>query len=357
MKLLLVLENINKVGGIERVINILSNYFYNEFKYDIEIVSIFTQNDDLFFDFSKGIKITHYGETYKFFNSRKDESRYYNNILRDILTNHKFDIVMTFYTHISKAVIKNKQFINNSKIIVTEHTDYYKSSIGGRIKKGILYRKADKFVVLSDEYRRLYNRYLDNVITIPNPISFTTDKFSELKNKKIISLGRLDSSKGFDRAIDIFKVIEARCQDWCWEIYGEGSEYENLNKKIKQNGLSRRIILKPFTSNVKKELLNSSIYALTSRYEGLPLVLLEAQECGLPCISFDILSARPIIHNNIDGIVVSDGDIEEFANRLLGLIEDYDARKRLGQNAKNNAKEYHVESICNKWRELFENIL
>ncbi len=357
MKLLLILENINIIGGIERVVNMLSNYFYNEFNYEMKIVSIFSQKDNLFFDFAKGIKIVHYGEKYRIFENKRDENKYYKKILEDILTASDFDIVMTFYTHISKAVIKNKKVIGNSKVVLTEHTDYYKSSWMGRIMKVILYRRADKFIVLSEEYRKLYSRYLNNVITIPNPISFTTDKISHLKNKKIISLGRLDPSKGFDRIIDIFKLIDYKCVGWKWEIYGEGNQYETLYEKIKNNGLRDKIILKPFTSSVKKELLNSSIYALTSRYEGLPLVLLEAQECGLPCISFDILSARPIIHDNIDGIMVSDGNIEEFADKLVELIGDYDKRKKLGENAKNNAKNYHIDYICNKWRELFESIL
>ena len=351
------MENINKVGGIERVINILSNYFYNEFKYDIEIVSIFTQKDDLFFNFSKGIKITHYGETYKWFNKRKDESRYYNNILRDILTNHKFDIVMTFYTHISKAVIKNIKYIKNSKIIVTEHIDYYESSLKGRIYRNYLYRKADRVVVLTDEYNRLYSRFLKNVITIPNPISFKVKEKSDLHQKNIIAIGRLEKVKNFDLLIDIFRQLESKYKEWNLIIVGEGTEKNNLITQIKENNLEDRVILKCFTNNVEYELLNASIYAMTSKHEGFGLVLIEARECGLPCVSFDIIPSQEIISDEIDGLLVKRWNTDEYIEKLSVLMDSYEKRFYLGQNAVKNNNKYQIEQISFKWKKLFEEVI
>lgn len=357
MRLLLIVDNINKAGGIERVISVLSNYFYTNFNYDIEIVSIFTKENKLFFDFNRNIKITHCSKNYEDFQSRDEEKKYFKNLIKDILMDKDVDIIMTFYTHISKAVLLNKKNIRRAKIIITEHVDYYESSIKGRIIKKLMYRKADKLVVLTDEYNRLYSRFLNNVITIPNPISFKTSNQSNLLNKNIISIGRLEKIKKFDQLIDIFKDTSNDYNDWKLTIIGEGLEKENLKKKIRESNLEDRIFLKPFTKDVKSELLESSIYALTSEHEGFELVLLEAQECGLPCISFDITPAKEIISDNINGILVKQGDLKEYSRKLELLMDDYYIRRKFGSKSKLNSSKYSIDIIANKWDKLFKELL
>ncbi len=357
MKLLLIVDNINKVGGIERVISNLSNYFYENFLYEIEIVSIFSSNNPLFFKFDENIKITYLNEAYKYHSNIFEQIKYYDILVKDILINRDVDIIMTFYSHISKAVLKNKKFKKNAKIIVTEHIDYYESSLKGRILKNIIYRKADKLVVLTDEYNCLYSRFMNNVITIPNPISFVAEEKSKLNKKRIISIGRIEKIKGFDVLIDIFKKISDIYIDWELVIVGDGIEKENLKQQININGLNNRVILKDFTPNVKEELMDSSIYAMTSRHEGFGLVLIEAQECGLPCISFDIIPAQDIISDNVNGLLVKRWDIDEYVKKLSMLIESYEKRIFLGNNAKINAKNYRIEVIAEKWNELIKEII
>ena len=140
-------------------------------------------------------------------------------------------------------------------------------------------------------------------------------------------------------------------------IIGCGSEQKKLEKRIREYKLENKIKILPFTNNVKAELLSSSIYVLTSRSEGLPLVVIEAMECGLPIVSFDIPASKEIISNRVDGILVPQGDIQEFANQLSKLMYDYERRKAYGQNAKNNAARYHINNISSQWEKLFRSIL
>lgn len=357
MKLLLITDTINKAGGIERVISLLSNYFCTKFNYEIEILSIFTKEDDLFFDFNNRIRITHCNKSYKKYKYRFEEMIHFNNLIKDILADKEADIIMTFYSHISKAVLSNKKSIKNTKVVVTEHIDYYESSIKGRIIRNLLYRKADKLVVLTNEYNRLYSRFLKNVITIPNPVSFNTSNKSTVLNKEIIAMGRLENVKRFDKLIDIFKSIESNYKDWRLVIIGSGIEEKNLKRKIAEYNLEGRVILKSFIKNVEPELIKASIYALTSEHEGFGMVLIEAQECGLPCISFDITPSKEIISNNENGILIKQGDIEEYSKQLSALMDDYEKRKLLGQRAKINAKKYNIDIIADRWNKLFLHLL
>lgn len=357
MRLLLITDNINKTGGIERVISLLCNHFCTQFHYDIEIISIFTKEDKLFFGFNQGIKITHCNKNYKEFKYRFEEIRYFDKLVKDILIDKEVNIIMTFYSHISKAILLNKKNIKNAKIIITEHIDYYESSIKGRIIRNFIYQKADKLVVLTDEYNRLYSRFLNNVETIPNPVSFISSSQSKVSNKFIISIGRLEKVKGFDKLIDIFKNIGNDYEDWKLIIIGEGVEKENLKNKIIENNLEGRVIIKPFIQNIEKELINASIYALTSEHEGFGMVLIEAQECGLPCISFDIIPAKEIISDNINGILVKNGNLKEYSKKLELLVDSFEKRKLLGKEAKLNSQKYNIDLIAGKWKKLFLDLL
>ena len=112
----------------------------------------------------------------------------------------------------------------------------------------------------------------------------------------------------------------------------------NINDKV-------RIL--PFTKNIRDEYLNLSIYALTSYDEGFPMVLLEAREFGLPCIAFKSFGPCIIIKDGEDGILIDNGDIENFAKRLQELINDKELMRQLGNRAKNN-KKFNIDDICEK---------
>ncbi len=348
MKLLLITNNINQVGGIERVLNILSNYFSEELKYDIEILSLFTKESNLFFKYNDLVKITHGNIDVDINNKIKVFEE-----IRKILKYINADIVITYHGFISNSVLLNKSILKNKKIVVTEHNDYYNDTKKRRILRGILYRNADKVIVLTDKSKQLYSRYLKNVKTIPNTISFKSEKESSLKNKRIISVGRLKDVKGFDDLIKIFKNISYKYNDWELYIVGDGSQREYLQSIINENNLEDKVFIKPFTRNIIDEYLKSSIYALTSKLEGFGLVLTEAKECGLPCVSFDIDAAKEIIIENEDGILVKSRDLKEYEEKLSLLIENEELRRLYGENAKKNVKKYQIDNIAQMWNDLF----
>lgn len=119
-----------------------------------------------------------------------------------------------------------------------------------------------------------------------------------------MTVSRIDFVKGFEYLIEVSKLVFARYPDWQWHIYGDGEiEYKNkIIDLIQQNNLQKHIILQGNRSDIYDLYQNYSFYVMTSRYEGLPMVLLEAKAKKLPIVSFDINSGpSDIIRDGIDG--------------------------------------------------------
>lgn len=115
--------------------------------------------------------------------------------------------------------------------------------------------------------------------------------------------------------------------------------------------------IKPATNNIMEELLKSSIYVMTSRFEGLPMVLIEAQECGLPIVSFDCKEGpNQIIQDNKNGYLVEVGDINIFADKVISITKNEEMWNVFSKNAKENADNYSEGRIIKLWMELFDKV-
>lgn len=361
MKIIFLTTDITQVGGVERVLCKLCNFMVKEYNYNIKIVSLYKpKRDKVYFSLDNRISI-------KYLNVESNTSsmscikRILNQIsmiraVKTGLKNEEFDIVVTTNTMLGVAAALNKKHING-KIIASEHGDYYYFGKVWRYARKKLYNRLDKVIVLTEKDKIMYEDFLNNTEVIPNSLPFETDKKSNLDSKKILSVGRLEEEKGFEYIIESFSKISERYPQWKLEIVGEGSQKEKLLNRVKELKLEERIYLSNFTDNIIEKYLDSSIYTLTSRTEAFPLVILEAMECGVPCISFDLAGPKEMINNNIDGIIVKQYDIDELANQLENMIIDEEKRKLFGKNAKENIQKYSIANIGVKWKILFEDIL
>lgn len=220
-------------------------------------------------------------------------------------------------------------------------------------KQGCYDRQFDRLVVLTEE-DKTYCTHCPTAIVIPNPITAASDLVSPLTDKVILAVGRLDNQKNFPELVDIWALIAKDYPDWKLRIVGEGYTDTRILQKVKEYGLEDQFELCPFTNNVQKYYLSSSIFTMTSAFEGFGLVLVEAESMGLPLVSYACpCGPRDIITEGKDGFLVEPGDRKTFAARLRTLIEDEDLRRQMGQAAKLNSERFSLDNVMKQWEALF----
>jgi glycosyltransferase involved in cell wall biosynthesis len=221
-----------------------------------------------------------------------------------------------------------------------------------------LYKDIDAFMLLTDDDAEQFRRVgLNNTGSIPNPVTMQPQSSSPLTTPTIINVGRLAAQKNHRALIEAFARIAPDHPGWTLKIFGDGPLEDELRQQIAGLGLTDRAMLMGPTDNVEAELIDSSIFALSSDFEGLPLVLVEAMSCGVPCVSFDCSPGiRQIITDGSDGIVVRQGSVAELGAGIARLIEDVDERQAMGRAAIAASQRFAADTVLAVWETLFDTV-
>lgn len=218
-----------------------------------------------------------------------------------------------------------------------------------------LVKKYNRFVVLTEEDKEYWGD-TGNIRVIPNPVNFAPATPAPLDTKTVVAVGRYSHQKGLERLISAWAMVKKN--GWRLWLVGDGDKREQLEKQIDTLGLQDSVQLGRVESDMDTVYKSASIVALSSRYEGLPMVLLEAQAFGVPLVSFDCkCGPREIIEDGKTGLIVPEGDIEALAKALERLMENDELRKEMGQNAFRSAGKWRTDAIMEKWTALFREIL
>lgn len=214
--------------------------------------------------------------------------------------------------------------------------------------------KLDRVVVLNEYDAACYMKHKKiPCTTIYNPKSFCTKQQARLSSKGFIAAGRLIPLKAFGLMIESFRIFAQQNKEWTLTIYGTGIEKQMLERKIREYGLENRIFLPGFSDKMQENLLASSCYLLSSLWEGMPMVVLEALECGVPVVAYNISAMLPLVENGVEGFIVKQFDTEKFAQAMLDIAADDKLRQQMGQAAKKKAKKFDVAYIARQWEEMF----
>jgi glycosyltransferase involved in cell wall biosynthesis len=201
-------------------------------------------------------------------------------------------------------------------------------------------------------FRRLLRRRT-RVVCVPNGIPLAGRPRAALDDKVVIAAGRLSNQKGFDRLLRVWKTVSAEHPDWELRIFGTGRMERWLKRRITRLGIGDSARLMGFTPRLDEELAAASVYVMTSRLEGFPMVLLEAMSAGLPVVSFDCPTGpREIIRDGVNGHLVRNGDRKALAAALSGLMADAERRKAYGAAAVERAADYDIVHIAERWEAL-----
>jgi len=202
-------------------------------------------------------------------------------------------------------------------------------------------------------YRELMGQR-GRVVCIPNPAPQDQGQRTALDAPVVVAAGSLTRRKGFDRLLEAWARLAPRFPDWRLKIFGSGHGRPDLEELIDKLGVRGSAKLCGHSPRLLEELASASVFAMTSRMEGFPMVLLEAMAVGLPVVAYDCPTGpRDIITDGVDGHVIPNGRTRLLVEALGGLMEDAGRRRRFGAAARENVTRYRIDAIGARWEALF----
>lgn len=356
MKIVLFLPDISRIGGVEHVVANRSALFAEMENSEVIILSCFNTNSTSPYTIHPKVKLLNLQVPIYPSNPIRKISWYLSLLkpLTTFLITEKPDIIFAEGSYLCStlSLIKNKTLVKAG----CEHIGFQSLN---SIHKGLcrfLYPRLDLLVVLTQNDRIHYSKFLKNVIAIPNFINSSSELLPDLDSKIIVSAGRLEFQKGFDRLIKAFALIVQRYPDWSLVIHGEGIERTKLEDLCKKLQLETKVSFPGTSHNLLLEFSKASIFVMSSRFEGFPMVLIEAMSSRLPCISYNCSGPDEIIDNGINGILVNQNSIKQLAEKIVFLIENHDKRKELSNQAILKAELYSAPKLRTQWAEILANI-
>ena len=381
LPLYLFLQDISLDGGCERVVVNMANEFIKYYE-NVHIVSNFQTNLSLKFEINEQVKIKYLHKNISFQEWKNKhllkiffKSGFVNRLF------YSFGFTTKLYQYVDNVSKSDLSIImlngydtpfykkKHIKLIGVDHSSFpfYK-------KKSFLYkkiwfpivsfmnRKLDLVTILTDSEIEYWRWFKKPIAIMPNFINNIPNEITKIENREniILSIGRMNTNqKGFDRLIKIYSKIAKKYPNWKMHIFGNGNlkkEYINL---INNLGMSNYIKIFDFTNNPNLEYNKSSIYAMCSRTEGFPMVLIEAMSFGLPVISYDLdYGPSVIIDNENTGFLIPNDNEILFYKKLEQLMMNVELRNKMSFNSIDKVKtNFSSDVIIKKWIKLFEEII
>lgn len=367
-------------SGMERVLTLKINYLADVLGYDVHVLLTEEKNKEPYYPLSKKVNVIHldldfdrmhtitHNLLHRLWKYRQLQQLYKKRLTEALINLHP-DITISvlrreinFITSIPDGSIKIGEFhFSRQNYRSLEHVRILPAFLRKKISylwmkqlTGKL-RKLSRFIVLTNEDKDMWTE-LNNVICIHNPASFKVDKLSDGTQQKVIAVGRYTYQKGFDLLLPAWKEVSEKHPDWQLEIFGDGDRtiYQSLADTL---GIGETCKLNSAVNDIAARMADSSIFVLSSRYEGMPMVLGEAMACSIPPVAFACpCGPRDIITDGIDGILVENGNVKQLAEKINYLIEHADLRRQMGQQAQINVRHFYLENIMKQWDTLFKEL-
>ncbi|BFM99622.1 lipooligosaccharide biosynthesis family 4 glycosyltransferase LsgC [Moraxella sp. K02] len=349
--------NLNNSGGNERLTTLIANALAQK-DLEVSILNI-ADGKSPFFELMPSIK------TYSLYPKKISfKKNFFGAIwrIRKFVTQHQIDTLVVVDS-ISCIFTVPALFGLNITHICWEHFNF---NVNLGVKHRAIGRKwaakyCDYVVTLTKRDKELWEQGIKNIkakiIPIANPSPFEVqENMPSLDYKTILCVGRLTYQKGFDLLITAWNKVAEQRPDWKIIIVGSGEDELMLKQMAKDFEVDDYIIFAGQQKNMDTFYRQASFFCMSSRFEELPMVLLEAQSYGLPIVAFDCNTGpAEIIAHNISGLLVEPGNINGLANSLLGLINLSNIQyEQMSSNAVKNSVRYSVNPIVKQWLNIIK---
>ena len=375
MKIVYCISGMFKSGGIERVITNKVNYLVAH-GYEACIITTDQAGRPDFFPIDERVERIDLGLNYDQYDELPTWKRYWKTWrlrslhkarLEQALKQLRADVTVSVWRH-EVSILPDLK--DGSRKVLELHSAkdtavlmYPVASklrrLFGHLRVALQERVAaryDRFVILTHEEQPLWKGFT-NLSVIPNALPFRPKQFADISDKRLIAVGRMEYQKNFPDLLRIWSRVAPTFPDWELHIYGDGWMLDGLRRQAEELGVASQVTFEGAVSDMETAYASSSIYLMTSHFEGLPMVLLEAQSVGLPAVSYACSSGpRDIITDGEDGFLVPLYDEATFAERLSTLMRDEALRTRMGKAAEVASHRYDLEVIMPQWLELFSTL-
>lgn len=267
-----------------------------------------------------------------------------------------YDVIIGVHAPLAVRLATCRHHLQGTRLIGWIHNSYQALFGEGSLYIGpelckhyeLQLAKLDKTVVLCHDDAQKYHIPTE---VIYNPLTLVPGTPSEGTSKKFLAVGRFSHlHKGFDLLIEAFRIFAQDNQEWTLDIVGEGVEEPLYQQLIEKYHLQEHITIHPFTNNIQQYYHEAQVYVLSSRWEGMPLVLMEAMSHGLPIISSDLPICKEIMGDF--GLYFSNGDVNDLARQMHAATQlDWPSTS---QKAIAIAKQYNIETISRQWHQIIE---
>ena len=373
MKLVYCISATHNSGGMERVLANKANYLAAR-GYDITVVTTDQRGLSPFFPLDGRIRCVDLGVNYEVNNGKSflnklvhfpfkqwRHRRRLSRVLREI----RPDVTVSMFCNDATFLPSIK---DGSRKVLEIHFSRFKrlqydrkglwrlADVWRNRNEADVVARFDRFVVLTHEDSRYWGN-LSNIAVIPNAQTFASDAPAPLEAKTVVAVGRLTYQKGFDLLLQAWAEVCRRVSGWQLAIVGDGELRSALSAQAESLGLAGCVTFVPAMKDVVAVYRDASVLAMSSRYEGFGMVLLEAQTVGLPVVSFACkCGPSEIVNDGVDGYLVAPGDVDAMADRLVRLMQDGALRRRMGARAFANAARFSTDAVMKQWMALFDSL-